>query len=890
MGSLDHPDEQYRDNHIVGQTIPIASGVYQLKVSRGLRPGVRLSGILSLDDLDDDGEADFMFASHTQNADRQSESIIHVVYSSSLSTLDRSDRNEDRIIRLHNNLDDTDGDGIANLHDLNDDNDGAFDLDDIYPLDARAIYDADGDGTANVIDVFPDNPFEDSDMDGDGIGDRSDPDTDGDGIENFMDQFPLDTDNDGLNNYVDSDDDNDGVDDRLDAFPINPAEQFDTDGDGVGDNSDLFVIDETEWEDFDLDGIGNNADVDDDNDGYVDTRDIFPFDPDEWFDTDGDGIGDNTDLFPNNPFEWEDKDNDGLGDNLSSTGIAIHRVESEWAEVFRSSSQVELNTYYLGVFDLTGGPEILIEGGNPLSARGALYVLSSNDLRQLDTYDQKVNQTINIDEIPQGIHSWELRGPRNSFGLFYWSGGAVSDVDQDEIGDLIIGGPKDDFDRGSVYIVRGAQLANADAIDGTMDGKINHTQCSIAGMCIVIQNAVVSGLGADTTSLKGLYGDGRSTIVVSNTYSTELKEGDAENIPMVYLLSDSAILQEMNEKQDAVLQLQQILERDNTLQIFTEFPEEERSSIRPNIHQLSDYDGDGVEDLLLKLNSSNTHYFMASSDIVSSDLDDGSKDGQVSISHIRNRPSSYRLDGFEIRTHSAHTTIGEQRDMFEASQFIPLTPTAQDQDVGTIDGSIGSIENKQQIMYLVDPSEFAKHDTSDGSTDGIVTNIETSDTNTWEIIGVPRIELCNGWFDDPATYVVADATLSERLSFSLFTLGAMRSYVRSTGETNNTVNIPDAISEGAAGIWNINLGSLGNNLAKSQVTCVGDWDRDGREDVAISLLYFRFDPQPTTSRGPEVKTSVILLMTGDLPALDNLDGSLDNQVDLSLLWREPLDG
>ena len=37
----------------------------------------------------------------------------------------------------------------------------------------------------------------------------------------------------------------------------------------------------------------------------------------------------------------------------------------------------------------------------------------------------------------------------------------------------------------------------------------------------------------------------------------------------------------------------------------------------------------------------------------------------------------------------------------------------------------------------------------------------------------------------------------------------------------------------------------------------------------------------------DVKTSIYLLMTGDLPTLDGLDGTVDNEVDLSVLWRAP---
>lgn len=886
LGALDHPEEERRDGFIDLRTLPTSAGLSWLVVTRGLRAGVDLSGMLPLDDLDDDGVLDFMFAAHTQNADRQLDSLLQVVHSSSLPTLDRSDGSKNGVVQLHNNLDDTDGDGMANLHDMDDDNDGALDRDDVFPLDANAIYDADQDGTANVIDAFPDNPFEDSDLDGDGLGDRMDLDIDGDGIENLMDEAPFDTDNDGLDNYVDLDDDNDEVVDRLDAFPLDAAEQFDSDGDGVGDNADLFVNDASEWEDFDLDGIGDNADLDDDNDGYVDTRDVYPFDPDEWFDSDGDGIGDNADRFPNNPFEWEDEDNDGLGDNLRSTGIATHRVESGWSKLDFSGRLVDTRTYYLGDYDLSGGSKILIDGANPQDARGGFHVLSSSDLRQLDRSDEQRNQIIQIGAVAQGNHSWELRGPRSSFGVNYTNAGAVADVDHDEIGDLIIGGALDELGKGAVYIVRGAHLANADAIDGTADGKINHTQCSGIGMCIVLQNPNESGLGYRVTSLNGLSDDGDPTVVISNQFSTEWPEEETEGIPMFYLLSSKAILQEINETQTAILQVDQLLEKAGTFQVYTEFPEWEVSPNNANVHQLADYDHDGAEDLLLELPRDRTSYFLSSSDIVVSDSDDGATDGRINISNVRNKPNSFRLEGFAVRAPSARTTVWEGSRMSQASQFVPVEPLFTVDDGSGSDG-LSSIGRNEGFHFLVDLTELAKHDASDGNPDGIITNIETTDSNAWKINGVGRLDVCNGGFDDPATQIFAEVVSSDDPGFSLLTLGAMRDLVDQTADTGNTVNLGDAISMGSEAIWNIGLGSLGIDLSRMRVACAGDWDGDGSEDVAISLLRTRYGD--FTGNDATTNATVILLTTGDLPALDTLDGTLDKRIDLSLLWRTDSD-
>lgn len=863
VDELDDSNASQRDGQVSFLSLLGRPGVYRLQVPQGIRKGSRYSGMSPLGDLDADGKLDFMFAAHTQREDRQETSTVYVMFSSSFLSIDRSDGQQDGVLRLHNNLDDTDGDGIVNLHDVDDDNDGAVDLYDFFPLHANAIYDADRDGTANVIDVFPNDPAVDSDLDGDGIGDQRDSDTDGDGIDDFIDEFPLDTDNDGLDNYKDLDDDNDGVEDVLDAFPLNPDEQYDTDGDGFGDSVDLFVNDASEWEDSDLDGIGDNGDTDDDNDGYEDDIDQFPFNPDEWSDSDGDGIGDNADQFPNNPFEWEDTDNDGLGDNLGTAGIAIHRVESDWVEIGPFTNIQQTTAHNLGDFDSSGGFKLLIQGGSPNDARGALHLLSSTDLSQLDLVDQLTNQTIRVGDVSSGTHSWELRGSRSSEPL-YENSGVVGDVDGDSIGDLVIGSPFEDFGVGAIYIVHGSQLANADVVDGTEDGKINHTQCSYLGSCIAILNSRPGRtyFGNSTTSLNGLFGKDKAAVAITSYVSSERTSQGADGPPVLHLISNSAILEEQAELQDSDLELSDLEEREETLQIFSESSSRLSSPFNPIVYQLADYDNDEAEDLLVELPFVGATYFLASSDILQSDSDDGVEDGLIDMVNILNRPNSYRLDDFTPSLSSYRTTAWGSSS--SGSRFVPIS-------------GIGE-------HYLLDISELDKHVESDDSSEGIITDIDTSDTNAWRVDDVAELSICNGGLDQADTRVVGISNSFSDPGFYLFTLSQMRDWAEDSGSTSNVVDVPEAFSSGTSGFWSIGVGSLGNNLESLKVSCIGDWDNDGGEDLAVSLLQVRY-----SFFGGSAKSTVFLLMSGDLSTLDGLDGTVDNEVDLSLLWRTSSD-
>ncbi len=150
--------------------------------------------------------------------------------------------------------------------------------------------------------------------------------------------------------------------------------------------------------------------------------------------------------------------------------------------------------------------------------------------------------------------------------------------------------------------------------------------------------------------------------------------------------------------------------------------------------------------------------------------------------------------------------------------------------------------------------------------------------------GISDLEVCNSGIDHPDTRVVGHSSSFSERSFYLFTLSQMRDWQEESGVSTNFLDVPEAFSSGTSGFWSIGLGSLNDDLDSLQVSCVGDWDNDGVEDLAVSILQARY-----SFLGSRAKATVFLLMIGDLPALDGLDGTVDNEVDLSLLWRKPTD-
>ena len=860
LSELDNPDEDTRDSYVDLRARLGQLGVFELVNKRDLRRHKPLSGLMPLGDIDSDSATDYMFATTTQDANYFYTSTLEIIFTSSLAILDRADGVEDGVASLHNNLYDTDLDGILNIHDIDDDNDGAPDTYDAYPLHADAIYDIDGDQVADSIDQFPRDPYVNSDLDFDGIADNYDDDIDGDGILNFEDDHPRDTDNDGIDNIFDDDDDGDGVADVDDEYPIDPTEQYDSDGDGYADNVDLFAHDASEWEDFDSDGIGDNRDLDDDNDGIEDTHDQFPRNASEWADTDGDGVGDNSDPFPNNPFEWEDIDGDGIGDYLKGASIASYRIESVWSRVMYFTSDYP-TAYALRGFNVNEQPTLVLQSTAPADLRGPVQVLSRVDLAELDMEDQHRDSTIDVSLIANGSESWELRGSYSSYGFIHQNRGTILDLNSDSVTDLLMSNPVEDFGNGMITVVNGATLSEADVFDGTADGKINYVQCVRDHLCTSIVASDGNYFGFSTTALKGLFGPTTWGVVATNLYASEWHDDEMQSTPMILLMSTDSITQLTEGLTDSVLSLDTVIQADDVLRIYSEFSRAEASAYNVQVTQLADYDGDGAEELLVEYPSKSSIYFLASQDILAADSHDGNLDGRVSVASIVSGVHSYRLDGYALSSNHARTSGVNLTE--NSSQLISLQ-------------SLSGFET-----ILLDVTELASNDSADGETDGIISEISVTDTSSWRVEGVSDISLCNDSLNVQDTLVIGnEQSYYESSKFHLFDIDTLQTIVDEQGIRENVVNVPEVAANGTYDIWTIRLGDqLSKGLASYNVACAGDFDEDEIEDVVLSM---------TISKDySTVQTSTILLMSTDLATIDKLDGNEDQDVDLSLLWRIP---
>ena len=472
--------------------------------------------LVAADDVDGDGRTDILVVERPR-WDSGQRDRAYLLAAADLSVLDRVDGSVDRDLRLGSVAGDSDGDGLGNTLDRDDDNDGFVDAEDRFQLDPTEWADTDGDTYGDNADAFPEDSGEAFDTDGDGVGNNADEDDDGDGIADGEDEYPLDTDNDGVANRDDPDDDDDGVSDDEDDLPIDPAESVDTDadgvgnnadedddddgvlddeddlpldptesvdsdGDGTGDNADAFPNDPDEQADADGDGTGDNADADDDNDGVADAEDAFPFDATASADTDGDGVPDNRDAFPEDATESVDADGDGVGDNadddddndgVADTSDLFPSNPDRWSLTslkFVPESDADRLGAGLGTagdLDADGLPEVLV-GAPGHDTNGAVYLVSSRDLASADEADGTRDGTVAVQHIAPQPYSWKLLGKAGQP-----AGAAVAsagDLDGNGSAEFAVGASG--FERGAVYLVSGADLPAADAMDGAADGIV----------------------------------------------------------------------------------------------------------------------------------------------------------------------------------------------------------------------------------------------------------------------------------------------------------------------------------------------------------------------------------------------------------------------------------
>ena len=925
---LDDPSKEDLNGIINIPRRPEADGVYQIRQTVGPMGHASFNGLASLGDLDGDNRLDFTWAVHSKEIDSDNSSI-RVMLSSSMPTLDAGDGKTDHILALHNDFTDTDSDGQLNIVDEDDDNDALRDELDKYPVLSDYQYDTDRDGVANALDAFPFQYWYQFDLDEDGIDDYYDNDLDGDGVPNTSDDFPndtdndglannvdldddrdgiadtedalpldtdndgirnqedldddddgipdaedqylLDTDNDGIKNDLDEDDDGDGVNDLGDAFPLDSTESADTDGDGVGDVADVFVTDATEWSDFDGDGTGDNADLDDDNDGTPDLQDVYPLDATEWADSDGDGYGDNTDAFPQNHLEWADVDGDGLGDNFGIAGFTSYRFVTPW---FEDEGSTLFNTapefYIIGDSDGDGESEIAITNAFRKGYEYPIFLISVPDFMRLDLLDRHRNQSVDLSLTHTAVNTWRLINVRRGFHSPRYVASFRSTQRRGGSSPIFVRGPFDFGGSGGVYLITDSQLGPADTLDGSTDGIIDYYRCVQTNTCKAVYSTVENhAFGSSTEFLQNFGGTDETSMLIS-TYYSQTREGDRDGVAMAYVIPEAAIEQTFATSSNARLELDEVLKQSGTVSIYPEQAALGADQGVAVVHHTTDLTHDGRDDFVISQPNRQRVFIVDAASVSAADADDGTTDGEVDIQRIYRQPGSYKFDGFN----------------YQASQLPNVRPVIQTGDSQPTE-YLTLMDSDHS--YLVNTSELATLDAADQISDSTIRSISGDvDKQIWKFSQMRSVTVCGSTDLSKPSQILASMHASPNLGY---TNNTFKLYVvdedklvemdAADGTADGELSLIRQSSEEIDGQWEIHLGKMHDHTIQDMsFACACDLDKDGVADVAIT---FR---QQRDGEDANYRTVTFLLMSPDLRLIDELDGTRDRKLDLSILWPE----
>ena len=667
--------------------------------------------------------------------------------------------------------------------------------------------------------------------------------------------------------------------------------QPDSDVDGVIDAKDAFAEDAAEWRDTDGNGIGNAADPDDDGDGVDDDDDAFPLDASEAVDTDGDGVGDNADVFPEDATETADADGDGVGDN---------------ADAFPEDATETADADGDGVGD-NGDlfPENLYESSDADGDGVGDYADADADGDGVDN----AWDAFPLDPLKTDLASYLLRGEQEGDGA--GAALATGDFDDDGVPDYVIAAPFHDVggapSAGAVYLISGARLAEADAVDGTTDRVVGLRHVAGQQDSWKFVGAAADERAGHSIAVGDWNGDGREDLVIGAPYRRV--PGQPHRAAGAVYLVDGANLARLDGadgRSDGVVELANV--PDSLGSWLLHGTGNAQAGISVEIAgQLEDGGGSHVV-VGARGNDGRrgAAYVVSTAQLEEADAADGARDGMVQLAPDRRRSDSWRLRGEEEGDYAGGSVAAGDLDGDGLEEIVVRAA-----------GHMGW----EGTVYVVRGDRLAALDAADGEEDGVVELARVAaDAGSWRLTG-------DGLYSD-ATATVAH--LSSGVHADLLLAGGSSYVVSGTdleaadatdGAVDGTVQLADVIAQPNSYVvwgrlWPIGdldgdrMGEvartypLGANrrgethiaaptfgdepLAvrwtvvgarpwahdRPTVSTAGDFDGDGLADLLLGLPG-RWWPRPTDVG------EIYLVPAADMDALDRVDGAVDRELLLS---------
>ena len=342
------------------------------------------------------------------------------------------------------------------------------------------------------------------------------------------------------------------------------------------------------------------------------------------------------------------------------------------------------------------------DGGGDSS--GESYLVTAADLVAADAADGTTDGVIDLDNVNEQSTSYQFIGTDANF----FTGESVSsagDVDGDGLDDLIIGAPAGAAGPGESYLVTAADLAAADAADGTTDGVIdldNVNEQSTSYQFIGVE--LTDRSGVSVSSAGDVDGDGLDDLIIGGNIANDL-EGESFLITAADLTAADAA----DGTTDGVIDLDNVNEQSTSYQFISET---EAGSSGFAVSSAGDVDGDGLDDLIIGALQANVGgsdpgagYLITSADLAAADAADGTTDGVIDLSNVNEQSTSYQFTGI----------AGGDQAGYSVSSAGDVDGDGQaDLIIGAPQAGGGG------ESYLITAADLAAADAADGTADGVI--------------------------------------------------------------------------------------------------------------------------------------------------------------------------
>ncbi len=510
---------------------------------------------------------------------------------------------------------------------------------------------------------------------------------------------------------------------------------------------------------------------------------------------------------------------------------------------------------------------------------GGAYLITGADLALADAADGVVDGVIDLDNVNAQSTSYQFIG-----GAAYDSAGvsvaSAGDVDGDGLADLIIGAIDADgggFGSGEAYLMTAADLAAADAADGTVDGVIDLYNVNEQSTSYQFVGTEISdGAGVSVSSAGDVDGDGLDDILIG----AYLADGGGVDSGESYLITAANLVAADAEDGtiDGVIDLGNLYQP-SIPSVSYQFNGTEAGDVAGySVSSAGDIDGDGLDDLIIGAPradgggvDSGESYLVSAAGLAAADAADGTVDGVIDLDNINEQSASYQFIGTELGDNAGYS-VSSAGDV-DGDGLDDLIIGAYHAD--------GGGKNSGE-SYLITGADLAAADAADGMVDGVIDldNINEQSTS-YQFIGTEAGDAA-GFSVSSAGDVDGDGL--DDLIIGSFTAdgggaNSGESYLIS-GADLLAADGADGLVDGVIDLDNVNeqatsyqfIGTEAGDGSGYSVASAGDIDNDGLDDLIIGA--------PNADGGGSNSGESYLILGADLVAADGADGLVDGVIDL----------